>query len=386
MKSLRIGFVVGETSGDQLGAALIRALRERVPGLEAIGIVGEAMRAAGCRPLADIKPPSIMGLTEILIHLPGLVRLRRRLVRELAAAAPDLVVGVDVPDFNLGLERMLRARGIRTAHYVSPSVWAWRSGRVHTVARAVETVLCLLPFEPACYVGVPVRAVFTGHPLTDELQPQPPEPARAALGLAPEGRVLTVLPGSRASEVQRLSPVFLAAAAELVRHRPDLRVVIPVARPELKAALAAVPAMPDGSAPLLVAGRAHEAISASDVVLAASGTVTLETLLLDRPMVVAYRMSPISAFLLQRVGMLRTPYFSLPNLIAGREIVPELAQREASIARIVTEVGALLDDDSARTAQRNAFVAVRDALGGDAAARAAQTLLDMIGYKEGIEH
>ncbi|MGH8226076.1 MAG: lipid-A-disaccharide synthase [Gammaproteobacteria bacterium] len=383
---MRIGFVVGEASGDQLGAALIGALRERVPEFEAIGVVGEAMRAAGCRPLADIGSLSVMGLVEILVHLPGLFRLRRRLVRELVAAAPDLVVGIDVPDFNLGLERMLRARGIRTAHYVSPSVWAWRSGRVRTVARAAEAVLCLLPFEPACYKEVPVRAVFTGHPLADELLPRSQAEARTALGLAPQGRVLAVLPGSRRGEVQRLAPVFMAAAAELARSRPDLQVIVPVARPELQSVLAAAcPETSSAAAPLLVTGRAQEAISASDTVLAASGTVTLETLLLDRPMVVAYRMAPLSAFLLLRCGLLRTPYFSLPNLVAGRKIVPELAQREASVARIVTEVGRLLDDDSARVAQRDEFAAVRCVLGGGAAARAAQTLLELIAYEDGVK-
>ena len=298
-----------------------------------------------------------------------------------------LVVGIDMPDFNLGLERMLRARGIRTAHYVSPSVWAWRPGRVHTVARAAEAVLCLLPFEPACYAGLPVHAVFTGHPLADELSPRPQAQARAALGLAPEGRVLAVLPGSRLGEVQRLAPVFLAAAGELARSRPDLQVIVPVARPELKAALvAACPATADGFAPLLVAGRAHEAIAASDAALVASGTATLETLLLDRPMVVAYRMSSMSAFLLLRTGLLRTPYFSLPNLIAGRRIVPELAQGEASVARITLELGRLLDDDSARAAQCEEFAAVRRTLDGGAAARAAQTLLELIGRARGVEH
>src|SRR5699024_8697784 len=171
----------GEASGDRLGAALIEALKTRVPDIEVIGVAGKHMRAAGCRPLADIDELSVMGLTEIVMQLPRLLRFRRRLANGLTRAAPDVVIGIDAPEFNLGLERTLRERGLRTLHYVSPSVWAWRPGRVHTVARAAEAVLCLLPFEPECYRDVPVQAVFTGHPLADTLKPRAAAPARAQL-------------------------------------------------------------------------------------------------------------------------------------------------------------------------------------------------------------
>ncbi len=383
---LRIGFVAAETSGDKLGAALIRALRERVPDLEAIGVAGEAMRAAGCRPLADVSELSLMGLTEILIHLPRLLRFRRRLVTVFARAGVDLVVGIDAPDFNLGLERRLRGLGIRTAHYVSPSVWAWRPGRVHGVARAAEAVLCLLPFEPACYEGLPLRAVFTGHPLVDELMPCSREAARAALGITSVGRVLAVLPGSRLGEVNRLAPPFLGAAAELARTRSDLRVIVPVARSDLRPAIEAL--IPRGAdfEPVLVAGRAETAIAASDVVLAASGTATLETMLLDRPMVVAYRMAPVTAWLLLRAGLFRSRFFSLPNLLAGRQVVPELAQANASVAKIAEAAERLLDDAGARSGQCDEFAALRRLLGRNAAARAAAAVLNLLDFSGGTGH
>ncbi|MGH8274236.1 MAG: lipid-A-disaccharide synthase [Gammaproteobacteria bacterium] len=378
MSRLRIGFVAAEASADRLGAALIRALREEHPELEAIGVAGEAMQAAGCRPLADTADFSVMGFSELIVHLPRLLRLRRRVMQELARAGVDLVIGIDAPDLNLGMERRLRQRGIRTAHYVSPSVWAWRPGRVHTVARAAEAVLCLLPFEPACYEGLPVRAVFTGHPLADELAPRPQREARAALGLPEEGQVLAVLPGSRSGEIKRLASVFLGAAARLTRARPNLQVIVPVAHPGLRLPIAAALPAESTCRPVFLDGRAEEAIAAADVVLAASGTATLETMLLDRSMVVAYRMAPPSAWLLLRAGLLRTPFFSLPNLLAGREVVPELAQENASVAKIAEATARLLDDPAARAAQLGEFAALRARLGKHAARRAAQTVLDLL--------
>lgn len=378
MSRLRIGFVAAEPSADRLGAALIRALREERPELEAIGVAGEAMQAAGCRPLADTADFSVMGFSELIVHLPRLLRLRRRVMEQFARAGVDLVIGIDAPDLNLGLERRLRRRGLRTAHYVSPSVWAWRPGRVHTVARAAEAVLCLLPFEPACYEGVAVRAIFTGHPLADQLAPRPQREARAALGLPEKGRVLAILPGSRGGEIKRLAPVFLGAAVQLVPARPDLRVIVPVAHPGLRAPIEAALPAESGCEPVFLDGHAEEAIAAADVVLVASGTATLETMLLDRPMVVAYRMAPPSAWLLLRAGLLRSPFFSLPNLLAGRRIVPELAQENASVATITEAAARLLDDAEARAAQLDEFAAQRARLGKNAARHAARTVLDLL--------
>ncbi len=373
-----IGLVAGEISGDCLGASLIEAIRECLPQARFVGMTGPAMRTAGCRSLADINEMSVMGLVEVLGHLPRLLKLRHRLFIDLIRARPAIVIGIDTPDFTLGLEQRCRQRGLLTAHYVSPSVWAWRPRRVHTVARAAALVLCLLPFEPECYRDVEVRAEFVGHPLVDELNPRPAAAAREALGLKSAGRVLAVLPGSRGSELTRLLPVFLGAAAELYRTRPDLQVVIPVARSELRPVVEAVCSAYPVPASRLIDGRAHEVIAAADAVLVASGTATLETLLLDRPMVVAYRMASLSAWLLLRVGLLRTPHFALPNLIAGRKIVPELAQAEASIAKITASLAPLLDEVEARENQLTAFAEVRAALGRHSARHAANLIVEWL--------
>jgi lipid-A-disaccharide synthase len=246
---------------------------------------------------------------------------------------------------------------------------------VHSVAAAAECVLCLLPFEPECYRGVSIKAVFVGHPLADALVPLAREKARRLLGLNHAGRLLALLPGSRTTEVKRLAPVFVAAAAELARTRADLRVVIPLARPTLKPLVEAALTPYPWLACSLLEGSAHAAISAADAVLTASGTATLETMLLERPMVVAYRLQPVSAWLLRCSGLLQTRHFALPNLIAGRGIVPELLQEDASVAKIIAAVASLLDDAGARNAQLAAFAALRGTLGGGAAARAADALL-----------
>lgn len=371
-----IGLVAGESSGDCLGASLIEAIRERVPQARFVGMPGPAMQRAGCRSLADFNAMSMIGLVEILAHLPRLLKLRRRLISDLVRERPSIVIGIDAPDFTLGLERRCREQGIRTAHYVSPSVWAWRPRRIHTVARAVDLVLCLLPFEPECYRTVDVRAEFVGHPLADELSPRPAAAAREALGLDAARRVLAVLPGSRGSELARLLPAFLGAANELKRARPDLQVAIPVARPDLRPVVESACGPYPDLRPVLSDGRAHEAVTAADAVLVASGTATLETALLERPMVVAYRMAPLTAWLLLRVGLLRTPLFALPNLIAGRKIVPELAQNEVRIDKITASLAPLLDDAWAREAQLAAFRGIREALGRNSAARAADLIVE----------
>ena len=373
-----IGLVAGEASGDRLGATLIAALRERFPGARFVGMTGPRMAAEGCRSLADIRDLSVMGLAEILGQLPRLLKLRKQLARDLVEADIDILIGIDAPDFNLGLERRCRKRSIRTVHYVSPSVWAWRPGRVRTVARAAELVLCLLPFEPACYRGVDVRAEFVGHPLVDELSPGSATRARTALGIGAGKRVLAVLPGSREGEVSRLLPPFLAAAQALRQTRAELETVIPVAHPDLRPFVESECARVPNLEPRLVDGRAHEVITAADAVLVASGTATLETLLLSRPMVVAYRMAPLTAWLLLRAGLLKAPYFALPNLIAGRRIVPELAQDQVDVARITESVAPLLDDPRVREAQLAAFAEVRRDLGHAPAQRAADLVKEIL--------
>lgn len=373
-----IGLVAGEASGDRLGATLIAALRECLPEARFVGMTGPLMEAQGCRSLADIGALSVMGLAEVLGHLPRLLKLRRQLADDLVEAGVDVLIGIDAPDFNLGLERRCRKQGIHTVHYVSPSVWAWRPGRVRTVARAAELVLCLLPFEPACYRGVDVRAEFVGHPLVDQLAPGSALQARAALGIEAGKRVLAVLPGSRETEVRRLLPPFLAAAQALRETRADLEVAVPVAHPGLWPLVEAECARMPDLVPRLFDGRAHEVVTAADAVLVASGTATLETLLLARPMVVAYRMAPLTAWVLLRAGLLKTRHFALPNLIAGRRIVPELAQGEVDVARISASVALLLDDERKREAQLAAFAEVRRKLGQAPARRAAELVRELL--------
>lgn len=385
-----IALVAGELSGDLLGAALIRALRERFPQARFYGVVGPRMSAAGCEALDSIETLSVMGIAEVLPALPRLFRLRARLIDRFTADRPDIVIGIDAPDFNLGLERRLRDRGLRTAHLVSPTVWAWRSGRVKGIVRAVDLLLCLFPFEPAFYVEQirqraldtkrPFDAAYVGHPLADELDAQTtPEQARAALGLDGRGSVLAVLPGSRGSELRYLGEPFVRTAQWLRARVPGLRFVTPVAKPSLRAGLEKTVAE---LAPeldwTLVDGRSREVMQAADAVLITSGTATLECLLLGRPMVVAYKGSPLTAWLMLKAGLLKVDHVSLPNLLGETPTVPELLQDEASPEKLGQELLPLLIDESARRRQLDEFDRIRERLRCDAAARAADAVATLL--------
>ena len=327
-----IALVAGEASGDNLGAALIDVLRARLPGVRIVGVAGPRMRAAGCEALADAEELAVMGLTEVLRHLPRLLKLRRRLVAELTQLRPDVFVGIDAPEFNLGLAARMKARGIRTVQYVSPQVWAWRQGRVRGIGEACDRILCLLPFEPAFYERHGIAARFVGHPLADQFPMRPDrDAARAALGLGATDTVVAVLPGSRMGEVSRLAEPFAGAAAWLAARRPDLRFVAPLVNAAVRTRFESAWASAAPGVPLRgVEGRSREVLAAADVVLVASGTATLETLLSKRPMVVAYRLGAATAFLLQRLGLVKVQHFSQPNLLAGREVVPEFFQDAAT--------------------------------------------------------
>ena len=376
----RVAFVAGEISGDILGAAIVRALRERVPGVRCYGIAGPRMTAAGCEAIESIDALSVMGLAEVLRELPRLLRLRRNLVERLLHERPDLVVGIDAPDFNLGLERRLRAAGLRTVHVVSPTVWAWRAGRVKTIAQAVERVLCLFPFEPHWYADHGVAADYIGHPLADEIDADTDAPAaRRELGLPSDGPLLTVMPGSRGSEIRYLAPVFAQAAADLHRVLPALRVVTPVARPALRAGIERAIAAHAPSLPwTLVDGESRACMRAGDAVLLASGTATLECLLTRRPMVVAYRGSPLTAFLMLRLGLLKSRHVSLPNLLCAEPVVPELLQSAATPLALAGELLSLLREPQMRERQLLAFDAVRASLRCNAGERAAAILDELL--------
>ena len=365
-----------------LGAALIGALRRQVPDVECIGVAGPAMRAAGCRALYPAEDLAVMGIVEVLAHLPRLLRIRRGLLRQLRADPPDVLVGIDAPDFNLPVEVRLRRAGVRTVHYVSPSVWAWRERRVKQIAAAVDRMLTLFPFEALFYErhGVPVTQV--GHPLQATLRPIDAAVARAALGLPPPGPdslpVLALLPGSRAGEYRRLAPLFLATAQWLREQGRPCHLLLPLvnqaARTAVEAQLRSTGA---GLSCTLIDGRAQEVMAAADAVLLASGTATLEAMLLARPMVVAYRLAPLTYAIARR--LVRTPHVAIPNLLADRTVVPEFIQHAATPAALGAAIAALLEP-AAGAAMRAELAALRPPQTEDPAERAARAVLEVAGW------
>jgi lipid-A-disaccharide synthase len=378
--SLRVGIVAGEHSGDQLGAALIGALRVRVPELACFGVAGPRMIAVGCEPWAAAEELSVMGLTEVLHHLPRLLRLRAKLLERLREARPDVFIGIDSPEFNLPLARRLKATGIRTVQYVSPQVWAWRQGRVHTIGAACDLVLCLLPFESDFYAQREVSAMFVGHPLADEIPLEVDRAAaRRALGLAEEGTVVALLPGSRHGEVSRLARPFVAAAATLAAARPEWRFIAPMASAQARELLAKEIAQAlEPVAIHLLDGQAQRALAAADGAIVASGTATLETLLTGRPMVVAYRMSALTAFLIRTFGLVKVRYFSQPNLLAGRSLVPELFQGQVTGPALAYALLREMEDVTHVNELRREFTEIHRKLRRGGAALAADAVVALV--------
>jgi lipid-A-disaccharide synthase len=344
-RPLQLGVVAGEASGDMLGARVIEAFRIRYPDLAVRGVGGPAMEAAGLYSHFPLERLAVNGLVEPLRRLPELLSRRADLLRMFRASPPDIFLSIDAPDFNLWLARNLRASGVPTAHLVSPSVWAWRKGRLRGIASAVDMMLCLFPFETDIYrqYGIPVRCV--GHPLADELSaPLDRDDARRELDLAGQGPVLALLPGSRAAEVAALAPVFLRTARLLRAGNPGLAVLIPASSRERRAQLEVlVSEFPDLSVTLLD-GSAKVALAAADAVLVAAGTATLEAALLQRPMVVAYKMHAISWAVLSR--LVRTAHVALPNLLAGREVVAEFLQDAATPQALAGALSPMLRGDA----------------------------------------
>jgi len=371
--------VAGETSGDNLGAHLMEALRARLPGARFAGIPGPRMLAAGCEAWERAEDLAVMGLFEILPHLPRLLRIRRNLLARVLAAKPDVYVGVDAKEFNLRVAPQLKARGIRTVQYVSPQIWAWRQGRVKTIGRAVDLVLCLLPFEKRFYDEHGVRAVFVGHPLADQIPLHlDSRAARMALGLATEGTYIALLPGSRHGEVARLSPDFAATVAWLQQQRPELKFVAALANEGARRTFAAaLDAAGVRDRVTLVDGNAQEVMAASDVILLASGTATLEATLVGRPMVVAYRLSVLTTFLLKTLKLFKAPFFAQPNLLAGRQVVPEYFNDEVRAAvlgpAVLAQLGRADRDQLVQT-----FASIHETLRRDASARAAEAILELM--------
>lgn len=371
----KVAIVAGEASGDILGAGLIHALKRRAPDLEFIGVGGPRMIDAGLTSLFDMDRLSVMGFTDVLARLPELLRRRRDLIRHILEQEAGLYIGIDSPDFNLPIAGRLHRRGLRTVHYVSPSVWAWRQGRIHGIRRNIDLMLTLLPFEAGFYEEHGVPVAFVGHPLADDIPLEDQrDAARAELGIADDAQVVAVLPGSRGGEIRHNWPVFNDTIALLRARRPALRFLVPAAGPVRHAELSAQLAHNDNVT--LLEGRSHQAMAAADVVLLASGTATLEATLLKRPMVVGYRVSDLTYRLFRR--LLKTPYVSLPNLLGKGELVPELLQHDMTPGALADAVERWLDDEAGRAALQARFHELHVQLRRGASERAAAAVAELL--------
>ena len=370
----RVALCAGETSGDQLGAGLIEELRKRFPHAEFAGIGGDRMRAAGLDAWFDANELAVMGLAEVLAHLPRLLKLRKAFRRRVLDWRPDVFIGIDAPDFNLGVERWLKRRGVRTVHYVGPSVWAWRESRAAKIGASADRVLCLFPMEPPIYARHGVDAVFVGHPLADAIPLQPDRgSARTALGEPLDASILALLPGSRLGEIERMLPVFIDAAARLQRDIPQLRVLVPAANAQCRGAIERTPGTAASHVRILD-GEAQRAMIAGDCVLLASGTAALEAMLCKRPMVIGHRISGLTYAIVKAFGLLKSAHVSLPNILAGETLVPELLQEDCTAASLHAALLHWFRDAQAVAALQPKFLALHETLRRDASARAADAV------------
>ncbi|HZJ93460.1 MAG TPA: lipid-A-disaccharide synthase [Thiopseudomonas sp.] len=374
-RPLKVALVAGEASGDILGAGLMQALRQHCPQVEFIGVGGPLMQAQGLTSYFPMERLAIMGLVEVLGRLPELLSRRKRLIATLKEQQPDVFIGIDAPDFNLTIELKLREAGIKTVHYVSPSVWAWRQKRVFKIRKGCDLMLTLLPFEAQFYQEHQVPVLFVGHPLADSVaMHNDPLQAREQLGLPADAQVVALLPGSRGGEVAKLGALFVETARYLLGEKPQLRFIIPAANQARREQLAAILAdMPNFPIKILD-GQSQAALQACDAVLIASGTATLEAMLFKKPMVVAYKLAPVSHWLLKK--MVKSPYISLPNLLANEMLVPEFIQDAATPKALGN---ALLDQLNDGSQQTQRFAELHASLRCDASERAAQGVLQLVG-------
>ena len=375
-----VAMVAGEASGDFLGAHLIAALKERIPGARFVGIGGPRMESAGLDAWYPMEKLAVRGYAEALRHYPEITGIRRRLKRRLKAERPALFVGIDAPDFNLALEHSLKRSGIPSVHYVGPSLWAWRGGRIRFMKRAVDAVLALFPFEVPLYRNAGIPVTYVGHPLADEIPVgDTTQAAREQLRIRPDARVIALLPGSRQSELRFMAEAFIRTAMLVHRRSPEMRFLVPLVSRETRAIFdQALYDCGAGELPLTVLfGHAREAIAASDAVLVASGTATLETALFGKPMVIAYRMSPVSWSLMSR--MRYQPWVGLPNIIAGEFIVPELLQDDATPENLAQALYNQYSDPVVRSRLPARFAAIHRQLRQDTSSRAADALMPWLG-------
>jgi lipid-A-disaccharide synthase len=378
-RPLRFALVAGEASGDTLGAGLIEELRKLAPDSKFVGMAGPKMIAAGCEAWYRSEEIAVMGFFEVLPHLRRILKLRRELISRIEHGGIDAFIGIDAQDFNKPAAVALKAAGIKTVQYVSPQVWAWRQSRVATIREAVDLVLCVLPFEPKFYEAHGVNAKFVGHPLADQIPLEiDKRAARTKLGLPQDKPLLAVLPGSRRSEVSRLSAPFMATAAWLKKRQPDLGVAVALASDATAELFREATAGMDLGDAALIPRRAAEVMAASDAVLTASGTASLEALLTKRPMVVAYKMVPLTYWLVRRLGVSKLPYFSLPNLLAGRALVPEFVQGQVRPDVLGPAVLGALDGTLLEPGWYDAFAEIHRQLRCDASASAAREVLALV--------
>ena len=375
----RIAIIAGEVSGDLLGAGLIQAIHKTHPNITFEGIAGDAMQAAGCEAFYPADDLAVMGLTEVLKDLPRLLKIKKNILKRWLANPPDLFIGIDAPDFNLRVAKELKHAGIHTVHYVSPSVWAWREGRVKTIEKAVDNLLCLLPFEPQYYKGTTVKADFIGHPMADAIEPK----TAATLNEVPKDPLIAVLPGSRSGEIKKLAIPFIQTIMELAKRYPTAQFSIPVAKPKFKQQLEKLLSQYAPGVPVeLLDGQADKLLSRADFALIASGTATLETMLHGCPMVVAYRMAASTYWLLDVTNSFKTKYFSLPNILAGDELVKEVMQKQMTVANLTDEMSSLVEDTNRTSKMRQEFLNLHTVLKQDANTKVATIILEILKSKD----
>lgn len=375
-KALTVALVAGETSGDILGAGLIRSLKKHHPNIQFVGIAGPQMQAEGCKAWYEMEELSVMGIVEVLGRLRRILAIRRDITKRLIELKPDIFIGIDAPDFNLSLEGKLKQAGIKTIHYVSPSVWAWKQKRVFKIKRNTNLILAFLPFEKAFYDKFDVPCRFIGHKMADDIPLEPNQTAmRQQLGIPLDCQCLALLPGSRHAEVTLLSEPFLKAAQLLREKFPDLHIVVPLANEKRRQEFERIKAeiAPQLNVQLLD-GHAREAMIASDAAILASGTVALECMLAKCPMVVGYKMKAFTYWLAKK--LIKTPYVSLPNILAGKEIVPELLQHDCTPENIANHVLPFLESDN--TELKATFLALHKQIRCNADEQAAQAVLDVL--------
>ncbi|XKM13381.1 lipid-A-disaccharide synthase [Orbaceae bacterium ac157xtp] len=377
--TLTIALVAGETSGDILGAGLIKALKKQYPAIQFVGIAGPKMQAEGCEAWYEMEELAVMGIVEVLGKLKRILAIRRDIQKRLISLKPDIFIGIDAPDFNLSLEGKLKQAGIKTIHYVSPSVWAWKQKRVFKIKRNTDLILTFLPFEKTFYDKFDVPCRFIGHKMADEIALQPNvSEVRKQLAVPAEAKVLALLPGSRHSEVMLLSEPFIEAAKIMQTAHPNLHILVPLANAKRRKEFEQIKQRLAPNLKLhLLDGQAREAMIASNVAILASGTVALECMLAKCPMVVGYKMKPFTFWLAKK--LVKTPYISLPNILAGKEIVPELLQEQCNAQNLADHALTLLNNDN--TLLKEQFLELHQQIRCNADEQAAKAVLDVIGVK-----